>query len=58
MGITAVHDVNIGNTFDSDVRYGILDGSRFVGFEMYDKGNYLDHSACYGVEGIPGVCHP
>lgn len=55
MEITAVHDVTIGNTFDSDARYGISDGSRFVGFEICDKGNYLDHSPCYGVEGIPGA---
>ena len=55
MEITAVHDVTIGNTFDSDARYGISDGSRFVGFEVCDKGNYLDHSPCYGVEGIPGA---
>lgn len=53
--ITAVHDVIIGNAFDSDIRYGISDGSRFVGFEVCDKGNYPDHSPCYGVEGIPGV---
>ena len=53
--ITAVHDVSIGNTFDSDIRYGISDGSRFVGFETCDKGNYPDHAPCYGVEGIPGV---
>ena len=52
--ITATHDVSIGNTFDSDIRYGISDGSRFVGFEACDKGNYPDHAPCYGVEGIPG----
>ncbi|KAL9979885.1 hypothetical protein ACROYT_G017609 [Oculina patagonica] len=53
--ITAVHDVHIGNTFDSDIRYGISDGSRFLGFEACDKENYPDHAPCYGVEGIPGV---
>jgi len=57
MEITVVHDVTIGNKFDSDVRYGISDGSRFVGFEVCDKGNYLDHSPCYGVEGIPRVSY-
>lgn len=53
--ITVVHDVHIGNAFDSDIRYGISDGSRFVGFEACDKGNYPDHAPCYGVEGIPGI---
>jgi len=53
--ITATHDVTIGNTFDSDIRYGISDGSRFVGFEACDKGNYPDHAPCYGVEGTPGI---
>lgn len=52
--ITATHDVSIGNSFDSDIRYGISDGSRFAGFETCDKGNYEDHAPCYGVEGIPG----
>ena len=55
--ITAVHDVTKRNAFDSDVRYGISDGSRFIGFEVCDKGNYLDHSPCYGVEGIPGASY-
>lgn len=53
--ITVAHDVTIGNTFDSDIRYGISDGSRFVGFEVCDKGDYADNAPCYGVEGVPGV---
>lgn len=53
--ITVFHDVSIGKAEDSDIAYGISDGSRFVGFEACDKGNYPDHAPCYGVEGISGV---
>ena len=53
--ITVAHDVSIGQGTDSDIRYGVSDGTRFIGFETVDKGNYGDHSPCYGVEGVSGV---
>ena len=53
--ITVVHDVSIGQSTDSDIRYGVSDGTRFVGFETCDKGNYGSHSPCYGIEGVSGV---
>ena len=52
--ITVGHDVSIGQGTDSDIRYGVSDGTRFIGFETCDKGNYGDHSPCYGMEGSSG----
>jgi len=52
--ITVAHDVSIGQGHDSDIRYGVSDGTRFIGFETTDKGNYINHSPCYGLEGFSG----
>ena len=52
--IIVAHDVSIGQGPDSDIRYGISDGTRFVGFETCDKGNYGTNSPCYGFEGVSG----
>ena len=52
--IIVAHDVSIGQGPDSDIRYGISDGTRFVGFETCDKGNYDTNSPCYGFEGVSG----
>ena len=40
--ITVAHDVSIsgGKLIDSDIRYVVSDGTRFVGFETNDKGNF------------------
>ena len=48
---TAAHNVSIGQGHDSDIKYGVSDGTRFIGFQTVVKGNYDDHSQCYGVEG-------
>ena len=53
--ITVANDVSIGKTIDSDVRYGVSDGSKFVGFQAIDKDNYRSLSPCYGVEGTSGT---
>jgi len=50
--IIVAHDVNIGQVADSDIRYGVSDGTRFIGFETNDKGNYGGNSPCYGLEGL------
>lgn len=50
--ITVANDVSIGQGSDSDIRYGVSDGIRFIGFEACDKGNYENDSPCYGVEGL------
>ena len=52
--IIVAHDVSIGQGPDSDIRYGISDGTRFVGFETCDKGNYGTNPPCYGFEGVSG----
>ena len=52
--ITVAHDVNIGQVSDSDIRYGVSDGTRFIGFETCDKRNYGSNSPCYGLEGLSG----
>ena len=52
--ITVAHDVSIGQGTDSDIRYGVSDGTRFIGFETCDKGNYGSNSPCYGLEGSSG----
>ena len=52
--ITVANDVSIGQGHDSDIRYGVSDGTRFIGFHTTDKLNYYDHSPCYGMEGVSG----
>ncbi|XP_078382199.1 uncharacterized protein LOC144664868 isoform X1 [Oculina patagonica] len=53
--ITVAHDVSIGGGgTDSDIRYGVSDGTRFIGFETCDKGNYGTNAPCYGMEGVSG----
>ena len=55
--ITVAHDVSIsgGKLTDSDIRYVVSDGTRFVGFETNDKGNFKNNAPCYGVEGVSGA---
>ena len=53
--ITVANDVSIGTSHDSDISYGVSDGSKFVGWHVPDKGNYGTHSPCYGMEGASGV---
>ena len=43
--ITVAHDVSIGQGHDSDIRYGVSDGTRFIGFKTTDKGNYIINHA-------------
>jgi len=45
--ITVANDVSIGQGTDSDIRYGVSDGTRFIGFEAPDKQNYNHLSPCY-----------
>ena len=52
--ITVANDVSIGRAEDSDIRYGVSDGNKFVGFQAPDKGNYGSKAPCYGAEGTPG----
>ena len=38
--ITVAHDVSIGESRVSDPRYGVSDGTNFVGFQTVDQSNY------------------
>ena len=54
--ITVAHDVTIGGKLiDSDIRYVVSDGTRFVGFETCDKDNYKNHAPCFGIKGVSGA---
>ena len=52
--ITVAHNFTIVRGHDSDIKYDVSDGTKFIGFQTVDKGNYGDHSPCYGVEGLSG----
>ena len=53
--ITVAVDSIIGRYNDSDITWGISDGTTVVGFQTPDKGNYIDHAPCYGASGISGT---
>ena len=53
--ITVANDVNIGGkSYDSDIRYGLTDGTTFIGFEAPDRKSYAKTAPCYGIEGTSG----
>ena len=55
--ITVAHDVSIGESRDSDPRYGVSDGTNFVGFQTVDQSNYEGRHffyPCHGLQGISG----
>ena len=55
--ITVAHVVSIGQKEDSDIGYGVSDGTRFIGFETINKWasiNGFPTSPCYGMEGLSG----
>ena len=37
--IVASHDIGIGTTYDSDLSYGVSDGTSYVGFKTFNKGD-------------------
>ena len=53
--ITVANDVSIGSAVDSDIRYGLSDGSKFIGFATADKDNYGTTAPCFGLEGMSGA---
>ncbi|XP_078381541.1 uncharacterized protein LOC144664313 [Oculina patagonica] len=52
--ITVANDVSIGQASDSDIRYGVSDGTNFIGFETVDKWSYRTNYPCYGFNGTSG----
>ncbi|KAL9962370.1 hypothetical protein ACROYT_G031464 [Oculina patagonica] len=50
--ITVATNVSIGGKkVDSDIRYGVSDGTRFIGFAAFDTWNFFNHAPCRRVEG-------
>ena len=55
--ITVANDVTIAQSSDSDPRYGVSDGTNFIGFETVDQGNYDGRHffyPCHGLQGTSG----
>ena len=52
--MTVANDVSVGQMKDSDIKYGVSDGTSFIGFETVDKLNYDEWSPCFGAEGKSG----
>ena len=53
--ITVANDVTIGTTVDSDISFGVSDGTRLIGFDTCDMGNYGTNAPCYKMEGLSGT---
>ena len=53
--IVVSHDVSIGNTKDSDISYGVSDGTAVVGITTRDKSTYTSTSPCHGFESASGT---
>ena len=49
--IVVSHDVSIPTTQDSDVSYGVSDGTSVVGITTRNTGDYSGSSPCHGFEG-------
>ena len=56
--IVVSHDVTIGKTLDSDISYGVSDGTSVVGFVTRDKHTYGSGPACHGFEQTSGKALP
>ena len=55
--ITVANDISIGGASvnsDSDIKYGVSDGTRFIGVFTTDIENVNQHAPCYGMEGVSG----
>ena len=49
--LTIAMDTVLADSSDHDPIFGISDGTSFVGFQVMDKGNYVDHTPCLNIEG-------
>ena len=49
--MTVANDICIGQTVDSNIRYGVSDGTNFIGFETTDMEYYHTLTPCFGEEG-------
>ena len=54
VNITVNTNVIIGQSSDSDLIFGLSDGTNFIGFQTVDIDNYPNYAPCFGIEGISG----
>ena len=52
--ITVANDVSIGESFDSDIVYGLSDGTNLIGFKTHDRGNFQNIVPCFGIQAKSG----
>ena len=52
--LTVAMDTVLADSSDHDPSFGVSDGDSFVGFQVIDKRNYVDHTPCYNIEGYSG----
>ena len=52
--LTVAMDTVLADSSDHDPSFGVSDGDSFVGFQVIDKHNYVDHTQCYYIEGYSG----
>ena len=52
--ITVTNNVSIGQTSDSDPKYGLSDGTNFTGFVTRDQMEYDKLAPCFGIAGSSG----
>ena len=53
--IVVSHDVSIGTTQDSDISYGVSDGTSVVGITMRNTDTYGSDASCHGFESNSGT---
>ena len=53
--IVVAHDASIGTSEDSDVSYGVSDGTSVVGITWRDRADYSGSSPCFGFQGTSGA---
>ena len=52
--IMVANDVGVGKSGDSDIKYGVSDGTNFIAFLTPDGTHYGSEAPCYGIEGLSG----
>lgn len=49
------HDVSIEQSTESDLNYGVSDGTSFAGFRTPDENGYGNRAPCFGVQASSGA---
>ena len=53
--IVVAHDVSIGATQDSDISYGVSDGTSVIGITTRNNDTYTSTAPCHGFQGTSGT---